>query len=77
MVVLLEVSPISTQDLSSSARVAIRFLVTSLTKALLPPIAQFGQEASSGKSPGCSKLVPFKNYGGHCTLGNLQCNIIF
>ena len=37
-----------------------------------PPIAQFGRTASSRKSPGCSKLLPFKNYGGHCALGNLQ-----
>ena len=35
MFVLLEVSPISTQDLWSSVRVTIGFLVTSLTKALL------------------------------------------
>ena len=49
MVVLLEVSPISTQDLCSSTRVTIGFLVTSLT------------EASSRKSPGL-KLCPFKNY---------------
>ena len=41
------------------------------------PIAQFGQAASSRKSPGCSKLLPFKNYGGHCALGNLQCSRIF
>ena len=32
----LEVSPISTQDLWISDRVSIRFLITSLTKALLP-----------------------------------------
>ena len=36
MVVLLEVSPISTEELWSSVRVTIGFLVTSLTKALLP-----------------------------------------
>jgi hypothetical protein len=39
MVVLLEDSPISTEELWSSVRVTIGFLVTSLTKALLPPIA--------------------------------------
>ena len=37
------------------------------------PIAQFGQVASSRKSPGCPKLFPFKNYGGQCALGNPQC----
>jgi hypothetical protein len=36
MVVLLEGSPISTEELWSSVRVTIGFLVTSLTKALLP-----------------------------------------
>ena len=36
MVVVLEVSPISTEELWSSVRVIIRFLVTSPTKALLP-----------------------------------------
>ena len=41
-----------------------------------PPIAQFGLEASSRKSFGSSKLLPFKNYGGHCALGNLQYSIV-
>ena len=36
MIVLFDVSPITTQDLWNSAGVTIRFLVTSLTKALLP-----------------------------------------
>jgi hypothetical protein len=36
MVVLLECSPISTEELWSSVRVTIWFLVISLTKALLP-----------------------------------------
>ena len=36
--VLLEGSPISTEKLWSSARVTIGFLVTSLTKALLPQL---------------------------------------
>ena len=37
-----------------------------------PLIAQFCWAASCRKSPGCSKLLPFKNYGGHCALVNLQ-----
>ena len=37
------------------------------------PIAQFGQAASSRKSLGGSKHLPFKNDGGHCVLGDLQC----
>ena len=71
MVVLLEGSPISTKELWSSVRVTIGFLVTSLTKAL-PLIAQFGQAASCSKSLGDSKLLPFKNDGCHCVLGDLQ-----
>ena len=42
-----------------------------------PPTAQFGWVASSRKSPGCSKLLSFKNYRGHCAHGNLQCSRIF
>ena len=38
MVILLEGSPISTEELWSSVRVTIGFLVTSLTKALLPQL---------------------------------------
>ena len=38
-----------------------------------PPIAQFGRVASSRKSLGGSKLLPFKNDGGRCVLGDLQC----
>ena len=58
MVVLLEGSPISTEELWSSVRVTIGFLVTSL-------IAQFGLGDSSRKSLGGSKPLPFKNDGGH------------
>ena len=38
-----------------------------------PPIAQFGRPASSRKSLGGSKRLPFKNDGGHCVFGDLQC----
>ena len=37
------------------------------------PIAQFGRAASSRNSLSVSKLLPFKNDGGHCVLGDLQC----
>ena len=66
--VVLEVSSISTQDLRISARVTIGFLVTSLNKAVLPRLLSLAER------PGCSKLLPFKNYAGHCALGNLQCS---
>jgi hypothetical protein len=36
------------------------------------PIAQFGLAASSRKSLGGSKLLPFKNDGGHCVLGTFN-----
>ena len=62
MVVLLEGSPISTEELSSSVRVTIGVLVISPTKALL----------SRFLSLGVSKLLPFKNDGGHCVLEDLQ-----
>ena len=38
-----------------------------------PPISQFSRAASSRKSLSGSKLLPFKNDGGHCVLGDLQC----
>ena len=38
-----------------------------------PLIAQFGQAARSRKSLGGSKLLTFKNDGGHCVLVDLQC----
>ena len=43
------------------------------SRSTSPPIAQFGRACSSRKSPGDSKLLPFKNDGGHCVLGDLQC----
>ena len=49
MVVLVEGSPISTEEVWSFVRVTIEFLVTSLTKALLPPIAQFGWVPALGR----------------------------
>ena len=70
MVVLLEGSLISTEELWSSVRVTIGFLVTSLTKALVPQLLSL---ASSRKGLGGSKLLPFKNDEGHCVLGDLQC----
>ena len=49
MVVLLEVSPIYTQDLWRTARVTIGFLVTSLTKALLPRFLSLAGRPALGK----------------------------
>ena len=36
-----------------------------------PQIAQFGRAASPKNSLGLSKLIPFKNDGGHFVLGDL------
>ena len=71
MAVLLEDSPISTEELWSSDRVTIGFLVTSLTKALLPRLLSLAGWPAVG-SLGGSKHPPFKNDGGLCVLGDLQ-----
>ena len=49
MVVLLEGSPISTEELWSSVRVTIGFLVTSLTKALLPQLLSLTVRPALGR----------------------------
>ena len=72
MVVLLEGSPISTEELYQSDH---RILGHLPDQGPCPPIAQFVWTASSRKSLGGSKLLPFKN-GGHCVLGDFQCCII-
>ena len=55
----------------------IGFLVTSLTQALLPRLLSLARAAISRKSLGSFKLFPFKNYGGHCALGNVQATEFF
>ena len=49
MFVLLEGSPISTEELWSSVRVTIRFLVTSLTKALLTRFFSLAGQPALGR----------------------------
>jgi hypothetical protein len=73
MAVLLEGSPISIKELWSSVTVTIGFLVASPTNAFLPQLLRIGRAACSMKSLGGSKLLPFKNDGGHCVLWDLQC----
>jgi hypothetical protein len=68
IVVLLESSTFSTEELLSSVSVTIRFLVTSLTKALLPRLSSLAELPALGRV----LVVPFKNDGGHCVLGVLQ-----
>ena len=49
MVVLLEGSPISTEELWSSARVTVGFLGTFLTKALLPQLLSLARRPALGR----------------------------
>jgi hypothetical protein len=49
IVVLLEGSPISTEELWISVRVTIGFLVTSLTKAFLPRLLRLAGWSSLGR----------------------------
>ena len=72
MVVLLEGSPISTEELCSSH--SNHLVLGHLPdQGPSPPIAQFGLAASSRKSLGGSKLLPFKKDGGHSVPSDLQC----
>ena len=73
MIVLREGSTISTEELWSDHRV----LGHLPDQDPSPLIAQFGQADSSRKSLGGSKHLPFKNDGGLCVLGDLQCCRIF
>ena len=70
MVVLLEGSPISTEELCQSNHQVLGHLPD---QGPSPMIAQFDWAASSRMSIGGSKLFPFKNDGGHFVLGDLQC----
>ena len=71
MFVLLEGSPISTEE-PELCQNDHRVLDHLPDQDPSPPIAQVGQTDSSRKSLGGSKLLPLKNYGGHCVLGDLQ-----
>ena len=75
MVVLLEGSPIFTEELSKLSQSDNRVLGHLPDQGPSPPIAQFGQVASSRKSLLGSNLLPFKNDGSHSVLGDLQCCI--
>ena len=54
---------------------AIGFLVTYLSAKPFSP--QFGQAVSSRKSPGGSKLLPFKNDAGHLFFGTFNARDLF
>ena len=72
MVVLQDGSPISTEELWSSVRVIIVFLVTSLTKALLPRMPSVAGQPALGRGFVAPNFIQLKNYGGYCVLGVLQ-----
>ena len=76
MVVLLEGTPISTEELWSSVRMTIGFLVTSLTKALLPRVLSLAGQPALGRVLVVPNFFHFKNDGGHGVPGDLQCCII-
>ena len=90
-VVLLEGSPISTKELLSSVRVTFGFLVTSLTKPLLPRLFSLAGRPAVGRvlvvpnfSPDrvmeaslTKPLLPWPNDGGLCVLGDLLLFLIF
>ena len=75
MDVLLEGSPISTEELWSSVRVTIRGHLPDQGPS--PTIAQLARAASSRKDLGGSKLLPFKNERVQCVLRDLQCCILW
>ena len=75
MTVLLEGSPISTEELCQSDHLVLGHLPD---QGSSPPDSYVGRVASSRKSPGGFKLLPFKIDVGYCVLQDLQCcRIVF
>jgi hypothetical protein len=72
MVVLLEGSPISTEELWSSVRVTIRFLVTYLTKALLPRLSSLAVLPALGRVLVVPKFVHFRMMEATVFLGTFN-----
>ena len=62
----------SPQRNSGALSVTIRFLVTSMTKALLTRLLSLAGQPALGRVGG-SKILQFNNDGGHCVLGDLHC----
>ena len=72
MVFLLECSPIFAEELEL-CQSDHRVLGHIPDQSPSSPIAQFVRTVSYRKTLGGSKLLPFKNDGGYCVLGDLQC----
>ena len=77
MVVLLEGSPLSTEERWCSDRVTIGFLVTSLTKALLPRSLNLDGRPALGRVLVVPIFFQFTDDGGHCAHRDLQSSRIF
>jgi hypothetical protein len=75
MVDLLKGSPVSTKELWSSVIVTIRFLVISLTKALLPRLLSLTTMPALGRVLVFTNFFHFKNDGGNCVFGDLQFSL--
>ena len=73
MVVLLEYSPISTEEFWSSVRVTIVFLVTSLTKALLPQLLSLSRWPAQGRLLVVPNFFHLRLMEATVFLGDLQC----
>lgn len=77
MVVLLEDSPLFTEQCWSSVRMTIGSLATSLTKEIpFTPIVQIGRAVCSWKSPGVSRLL-FTDDGCYCSHLTFNATDIF
>ena len=72
MVVLLEGSPIATEELQSSVRVTIGFLDSSLTKALLPRLLSLAGRPALGRVQVVPNVFHFRMMEA-TVLGDLQC----
>jgi hypothetical protein len=74
MVVFLEGSPISTEELCQSDHWVLGHFPD---QGHSPPIAQFSRADSSRKSLDGSKLLPSKNDGDQCILGTFNAAEMF
>ena len=77
MVVLLEGSPISTEELWSSVRVTIRFLLTSLTKALLRRLLSLARRPALGRVLVVPNLFHFRMMEATVFLGTFNAAEMF
>ena len=77
MVVLLEASPISTEELGRSVRVTIRILVTCLTKALLPRLLSLAGRPALGRVVVVPNFLHLRTMQATVFLGNFNATDIF